>query len=151
MPGRATEKISCSRRHPGFLPARPPRPQASTQTELCWKLRSTQMEPTPGVQFEYVDDANFQASAWADAITAPESGIGVGRGKHYQSASTLIRGLTPNTLYHFRAVGTNEAGSSSTGATFKTFRIHTVVQRPLSKRARAPADRGLAAARLPRL
>ena len=73
------------------------------------------------VQFEYVSDAEFQASGWANATTAPESAIGVGRGKYYQSASTLIKGLTPNTLYHFRAVGTNEAGSGSTGATFKTF------------------------------
>ena len=37
------------------------------------------------VHFEYVDDATFQQSGWANAtVTIPD--VGVGMGKHFQSA-----------------------------------------------------------------
>ncbi len=72
------------------------------------------------VHFEYVDDATFQQSGWADAMkTSPD--IDVGMSKHYQSPSQLVDGLTPGTVYHFRVVGTNEAGSASAAGTFLTF------------------------------
>ena len=72
-------------------------------------------------RFEYVDDSSFQQSGWANAASAPAPEVAVGMGKEYQSVTTLVNGLQPGTLYHFRAVGANEAGSGSTGATFKTF------------------------------
>ena len=36
-------------------------------------------------------------------------------------ASQLVDGLSPGTLYHYRAVGTNQQGSGSDAATFRTF------------------------------
>ena len=72
------------------------------------------------VHFEYVDDANFQQSAWAEAITTSPD-VGIGMSKHSQNASQLVDGLTPNTLYHLRAVGTNEMGSETISSSFRTF------------------------------
>jgi DNA-binding beta-propeller fold protein YncE len=71
--------------------------------------------------FEYVDDASFQSSGWADAQTAPEEGIEVGMSKHYQTATTSVNGLQPGTLYHFRIVGDNSAGTGDATTTFRTF------------------------------
>jgi hypothetical protein len=72
------------------------------------------------VHFEYVDDATFQQSGWANAtLTSPN--VAIGMSKHYQSASTPVDGLTPGTLYHIRVVGTNQIGSGSAAATFRTF------------------------------
>ncbi len=42
-------------------------------------------------------------------------------GKQYQSVSTLVDGLSPDTLYHYRVVGTNNVGSGNASATFHTF------------------------------
>ena len=73
-----------------------------------------------GVHFEYVDDATYQQSGWASATsTSPD--IGVGMSKDYASASLLVNGLDPGTLYHYRVVGTNDMGSGSAEATFRTF------------------------------
>jgi hypothetical protein len=72
------------------------------------------------VHFEYVDDATFQQSGFANA-TVTSSEIGIGMSKHFQSASTLVDRLSPGTLYHYRVVGANEAGSNSSAATFRTF------------------------------
>ena len=72
------------------------------------------------VHYEYVDDATFQQSGWAEAqVSNPDISIGMGR--HFQSASQLVDGLSPGTLYHYRVVGTNAAGSGSDSATFRTF------------------------------
>ena len=73
-----------------------------------------------GVNFEYVDDVTFQQSGWADAITTSPD-VSIGRSKHLQTASQLVDGLTPDTLYHLRAVGSNEIGSGSISSTFRTF------------------------------
>jgi hypothetical protein len=73
------------------------------------------------VHFEYVDDATFQESGWSEALTAPTSAIPVGMSKHFRSAQILVDGLKPGTLYHYRAVGENFAGSGATEATFTTF------------------------------
>lgn len=75
------------------------------------------------VDFEYVDEAEYQSSGWEDASkTTPEVDVGMGKG--FQSVSSLVSGvgLAGSTVYHFRVVGTNEAGSGN-GAegTFKTF------------------------------
>ena len=42
-------------------------------------------------------------------------------GKHVQTATQLVDGLTPDTLYHLRVVGTNAMGSGTTTSTFRTF------------------------------
>jgi hypothetical protein len=72
------------------------------------------------VHFEYVDDATFQQSGFANATkTSPE--IGVGMSKEFASASQLVDGLSPGTLYHYRVVGTNDMGSGNAAKTFRTF------------------------------
>jgi len=74
------------------------------------------------VQFEYVDNAEFESSGWQNAEAGPEQAIGIGMSKHFQSASGFVTGLKPGTLYHYRAAGTNEAGSGSgPEGTFTTF------------------------------
>ena len=72
------------------------------------------------VDFEYVDDATFQQSGWANAATTSPS-VPVGMGKQYVGASSQLTGLTPDTLYHYRAVGNNEMGQASEAGTFRTF------------------------------
>ena len=70
--------------------------------------------------FEYVDDATFEQSGWANAQkTSPETEIGMS--KHYQSVSQSVNELIPDTLYHYRVVGNNEMGSGNSAATFTTF------------------------------
>ncbi|MGA8746207.1 MAG: hypothetical protein WB507_10125 [Solirubrobacterales bacterium] len=73
------------------------------------------------VRFEYVDSEEFAKSGWTNASTAPGPEVEVGMSKEYQSASAFVSGLSPSTLYHFRAVADNEAGSGAAGAVFKTF------------------------------
>ena len=86
-------------------------------------LLQAQIDPNGAetmVRFEYVDDAEFLSSGWTNATTtSPE--VGVGMSKEYQSVSTFVTGLTPGTIYHYRAIGTNEAGSGTAAATFDTF------------------------------
>ncbi len=74
-------------------------------------------------QFEYVDDANYQQSGYANAQMAPGPSIEIGRGKKFMEAEKIIHGLTPGTLYHYRVVGTNDAGvgTPSSDRTFKTY------------------------------
>ena len=73
--------------------------------------------------FEYVDEAEFEQSGFANAKRAPASDAGVGRSKHFQNASTLIGGLSPGTVYHYRTAATSQIGSveSNAGRTFETF------------------------------
>ena len=63
------------------------------------------------VQFQYVTDAEFQSSGYTDATTVPHTAIDIGDGTSDQPATVDLTGLTPGTKYHFRAVGTNAAGS----------------------------------------
>lgn len=63
--------------------------------------------PSEG-HFEYVDDASFQASGFADAQRAPASEIDYGAGEALETVSTELSGLQPGTRYHFRLFGENE-------------------------------------------
>jgi hypothetical protein len=73
--------------------------------------------------FEYVDDANYQSSGFAQATVAPTPDSGVGMSKHFQGASTLVDGLTPGTIYHYRVLAANQVGADTPGTdhTFTTF------------------------------
>ncbi len=70
-------------------------------------------------RFQYISDEEFQKSGWDGAANAPA--IEVGMSKHYQSVTQLVTGLAPGTLYHYRILGENEAGSGSSSGTFTTF------------------------------
>jgi hypothetical protein len=73
--------------------------------------------------FEYVTASDFEQSGFAKATRAPASDPGVGRSKHFQSASILVNGLIPDTSYRYRTVASNQIGigTSSIVRTFKTF------------------------------
>lgn len=71
--------------------------------------------------FQYVDDTDFQATGYTSATSAPCSPADLGDTFNAQSASANITGLTPNTLYHFRVVATNDDGTTTgTDTTFTT-------------------------------
>ena len=81
------------------------------------------------VSFEYITESAYKENLAAGregfagaSTTAP--GVGIGMSKHVQTATQpLAIGLQPGTVYHFRAVGTNEAGEDVAGFdnTFTTF------------------------------
>ena len=76
---------------------------------------------TTHYQFQYVTDADFQSSGYADATTVPHTPVDVGNGTSDQPATVDLTGLTPSTKYHFRVVGSNAAGSiSGADRTFTT-------------------------------
>jgi DNA-binding beta-propeller fold protein YncE len=64
-------------------------------------------------QFQYVDDADFQATGYASATTVDCSPADLGSGFTAQTTSASVTGLTPGTTYHFRAVATNAAATTN--------------------------------------
>jgi hypothetical protein len=69
--------------------------------------------------FQYVDDATFQATTWADATTADCSPADLGSSFTDQTATADINGLSHGTVYHFRVVATN--GTDTTDGPDQTF------------------------------
>lgn len=64
--------------------------------------------------FEYVNDASFQINGFADATPAPcPKAPGGPTGTEVEAR---ISGLTPATLYHYRATATTYAGSAESAA-----------------------------------
>jgi hypothetical protein len=58
--------------------------------------------------FEYVDDATFQASGFAEASKAPlGTPLDFGAGEAFTSRSVVVYPLDPGTTYHFRLVADN--------------------------------------------
>jgi DNA-binding beta-propeller fold protein YncE len=53
-------------------------------------------------QVEYVDDASYQASGFAEALSAPSPEIDFGASETMQLRSVTLTGLAPGTLYHYR-------------------------------------------------
>jgi len=75
------------------------------------------------VHFEYVTDADFRMNGFENATsTAPEVSIGMNRVTQVVEPQR-ISGIVPGTVYHYRAVATNEAGVGIAGSdhTFTTF------------------------------
>src|SRR5262245_12973695 len=72
-------------------------------------------------QFQYVNDAAFQASGYGTATSVDCSPFDLGSSFDQQNTSANVTGLKPKTTYHFRVVATNAAGTT-TGAdtTFQT-------------------------------
>jgi hypothetical protein len=63
--------------------------------------------------FQYVDYAHFNSSGYNNATSVPCTPADLGSGFTYQTASASISGLTTGTVYHFRVVATNSAGTST--------------------------------------
>src|SRR5215469_16106376 len=70
-------------------------------------------------QFQYVNDAAFQASGYNTATSVDCSPFDLGSSFDPQNTSANVTGLKPNTIYHFRVVATNAAGT--TNGADKTF------------------------------
>ena len=78
--------------------------------------------------FQYVDDASFQATGYTGATSAPCVPASVGSvGGAFVAVSADVSGLASSTLYHFRAVATNSAGTTTgDDTTFRTAGIPAV-------------------------
>jgi hypothetical protein len=90
---------------------------ATNVAQLSAKLNATVNTGGHAVlecEFEYTDDADFQANGYANATTAPCSSL------PYSTADTAVEakasGLQPATTYHFRVTATNNAGAASSGS-----------------------------------
>jgi hypothetical protein len=57
--------------------------------------------PTKG-QIEYVEDAKYDLSKWAEALSTPAAGLDFGAGEQMQLSDVTLNGLKPGTLYHYR-------------------------------------------------
>jgi hypothetical protein len=66
-------------------------------------------------EFQYVDNANFQATRYSNATSVACTPADLGSGFAYQTARATVSGLTTGTIYHFRVVAGNSAGTT-TGA-----------------------------------
>ena len=64
-------------------------------------------------QFEYVDHAGFMASGYNTATSVNCSPFDLGSSFDAQDTSASVTGLTPGTLYHFRVVAMNMAGTTT--------------------------------------
>jgi hypothetical protein len=64
-------------------------------------------------QFQYVDDANFNAAGYSAATTVPCSPRDLGSSFTFEAATASIRGLATGTGYHFRVVATSTAGTTT--------------------------------------
>jgi hypothetical protein len=53
-------------------------------------------------QIEYVPDAQYRVSGFAEALSAPASPLDYGEEEHMLSRTTELSGLMPGTLYHYR-------------------------------------------------
>jgi DNA-binding beta-propeller fold protein YncE len=65
--------------------------------------------------FQFVDNADFQASGYSNATSVACTPADLGSGFTYQAPSADLSGLATGTIYHFRVVATSSAGTS-TGA-----------------------------------
>jgi hypothetical protein len=81
-----------------------------TATEATLRAFVNPDNEATSYHFEYVSDANFQASAYAHATRTPALDVSIGSGGTMVPVSRLVTGLTPGTKYHIRVVATNPTG-----------------------------------------
>ena len=71
--------------------------------------------------FQYVDDAAFQATGYTSATTIPCNPSDLGAGTDDVPTNAQISGLTPATTYHFHVVASNTLGTvTGPDSTFQT-------------------------------
>jgi hypothetical protein len=72
--------------------------------------------------FEYVTQADFEASSYANAKSIPAPAVSIGAGTADVSVSQQPTGLAPSTTYHFRVLASNASGDiAGSDQTFKTY------------------------------
>ncbi len=76
-------------------------------------------------QVQYVTEANFQQSQWADATAQACRPETLGSGFGDVTVFFKVGGLTPQTIYHYRILASNQAGVfPDTGGTFETYGVN---------------------------
>jgi phosphodiesterase/alkaline phosphatase D-like protein len=83
-----------------------------TETSATLHAKVNPFENATGYHFEYVTDAQFQASGFASATNVPASDESLGSGSSTISVAQPVEGLQPGTAYHFRVVATNANGTN---------------------------------------
>ena len=77
---------------------------------------------TTGWHFEYVDEADFQATGFANAVKAPATDTTLGfTDSSDHAVSQDVTGLLPDTLYHVRLVATKPLGGGTATSSATTF------------------------------
>ncbi|HET7485448.1 MAG TPA: hypothetical protein VFJ64_08735 [Solirubrobacterales bacterium] len=74
-------------------------------------------EVNPGGQatsfaVQYVSEADFKASGYNNALSAPEPAEAIGSGASFLEVSAQLAGLAPHTAYRFRIAATNADGTT---------------------------------------
>jgi hypothetical protein len=101
------------------LAAGPPEIVSSWVTEVTATSANLRAQINPNehittYHFEYTSDANFQAKGFVGAARAPVgSDAGIGSGSSPVSTVQHVGSLSPATLYHYRVVATNSAGTDT--------------------------------------
>src|SRR5262249_14441097 len=81
-------------------------------------------------QFQYVNDAAFQASGYSAARIVACLPFDLASRSPYQYTRAFLTGLKSKTIYHFRVVATNAAGTTNgADTTFQTL-LSFLVQGP---------------------
>src|SRR4030095_16702027 len=98
--------------------------QSATNVTDATATLNASVNPSGGAttcEFQYVDAASFTASGYNTATSVPCSAFDLGSSFDPQTTSASVTGLTPLTLYHFRVVATNAAGTTNgADTTFQT-------------------------------
>jgi hypothetical protein len=135
----------------GPPPALPPSVGASSPADVSSTSAELRAQVNPNLydthfHFQYVADAAFQVSGFADAAVVPVSDSGLGDGGVEVVASAHPQDLLPNTAYHFRVVADNGNGGPQTGpaGTFVTQPPGGAFQLPDGRAYElvTPADKG---------
>jgi hypothetical protein len=113
-----------------FGPPPPPAPptvselsvSGITADEAIFKARVNPNSVSTAYHFEYVDDADFQASGFAAATSTPVPDAEIGAGFAAVPVEAAATGLSPATKYHLRVVAVNALGTTAVPeTTFATF------------------------------
>jgi hypothetical protein len=97
-----------------------------TEALLRGKIQPCQL--TTSYRFEYVSEAQFEATGFEGAASAGEGTLPAGASPVKVSAPAS--GLTPGTRYRFRLVATNSHGSDEAESSFKTYPAAPAVSCP---------------------
>jgi len=87
----------------------------SAQPSLIFTGRVNPQGAPTSYRFEYVTEAQFQASGFDDAASAPADGGSAGLGGVAVDVTAVAVGVDPSSTYRYRIVATNATGSTVGG------------------------------------
>ncbi len=110
--GRAASSAVEFDTDPAAPEIRDTRATAVTQAGANLHARLNPENEATEYRFQYVDDADFQASGYANAKSIPLEDAELPAGNAFVSLSRVLSGLAPATTYHFRLLATNGSGTT---------------------------------------